>query len=153
MRARNPALIRLVASQYRELQGLKTMADAMIPIAFGVLLRVARSPWDLLFVIPIAAAWAWFRVTWIRDRIEAFYDDRCGRIGWRPVPWTHTFLFMQAVSLGSTSTLMAWPPGARRPWRPSASRPDTARRCRWRACRERGRWMNRTAASTFWPAP
>ncbi len=109
----NPRLIRLMASQYREMQGLATMADAMIPIAIAGLVVVARSWWDLLLAVPVAAVWAWLRLTWIRDRFDDFYDSRCGRVGWRPLPLSHTFLFTQALALGPGTILLSWPPLAR----------------------------------------
>ena len=56
MRSVNPRLIRLVASQYRELQGLRTMAQAAVPMAFGAWLALARSWWLLWLAVPVAAA-------------------------------------------------------------------------------------------------
>jgi hypothetical protein len=113
----NPRLIRLVASQYRELRGLATMTDAMIPLAFAALFVVLRSGWHAVAVVAlailIAGVWAWFRVTWISVHIEAFYDVRCGRTGWRPAPFGHISLFMLGATMGTGGTLMAWPPVAR----------------------------------------
>ena len=101
----NPRLIRLVASQYRELQGLRTMAQAAVPMAFGAWLALAQSWWHLLLAVPVAVAWGWLYVTWINERIDDFYDSRCGRVGWRSLPLSHTFLFM---SLAQGSALMSW---------------------------------------------
>jgi len=103
----NPKLIRLLASQYRELQGLKTIADAAFPLGYGAFLSVARSEWDLLWAVPLAGALFWLRFAWLRERIEDFYESRCGRTDWRRRPVGHTFLFMQAVCLGVA--LMTWP--------------------------------------------
>jgi hypothetical protein len=114
----NPRLIRLVASRYRELRGLATMTDAMVPLAFAALLAVLRSEWHVvpvvILAVLIAGVWAWFRVTWISEHIEVFYDVRCGRTGWRPAPFGHISLFMWgATTMAMGGTLMSWPPVAR----------------------------------------
>jgi hypothetical protein len=109
----NPRLIRVLASQNRELQGLKTIADAAFLLYFAALLTLARSGWDVALGFAIAAALGWVRFTWLRERIEDFYERRCGRTDWRPRPFGSAFVFLSWVCLGSGSSMMTWPPTVR----------------------------------------
>jgi hypothetical protein len=81
-----PALIRLVTGRYYEMQGLTTLADAVLPIHFGLVYAffysgASESLWLLvtLLLIPMVY-WLWARYTWVRRRIDAFYNERCGRV-------------------------------------------------------------------------
>ena len=88
MATSNPALIRLVTARYREMQGLRTIADAALPFSMGLLLIIAMFASELadsegpifLALIPVVI-WVWVKHTWISRRIEAFYAERCGRVG------------------------------------------------------------------------
>jgi len=88
MATSNAALIRLVTARYREMQGLRTIADAALPFSMGLLLMIAMYASALvdsegpIFValVPIVI-WVWAKHTWISRRIEVFYAERCGRVG------------------------------------------------------------------------
>ena len=82
----DPALIRLITGRYYEMQGLKTAADAVMPIHFGLVFAFfyaggSESLWLLgaMLMIPMAY-WLWARWTWVSRRIETFYAERCGRV-------------------------------------------------------------------------
>ena len=87
MATSNPALIRLVTARYYEMQGLRTIADAALPLGMGLSLmigmyasEVADSLWPILVVFVPITVWMWAKHTWIQRRIDAFYADRCGRV-------------------------------------------------------------------------
>ncbi len=80
----HPGLIRLVASRYRDLQGLLTVADAALLLMPGATLYLHRlgwvgSPW-LYGCLGCYAAYGWARFTVIQRRIDAYYANRCGRV-------------------------------------------------------------------------
>jgi hypothetical protein len=84
MTTHNPALIRLVASRYRDLQGLSTVADAALLLLSGAGIYLAHAgwrEWGWWFLI-LMSVYVWARMTWIRRWIDAYYASRCGRVRW-----------------------------------------------------------------------
>ena len=57
----DPRLIRIVTSQYQELQGLKTILNAALPLAYAALMTLADSTWHVLVALPLVLAGFWFR--------------------------------------------------------------------------------------------
>jgi hypothetical protein len=84
MREKNPVLIRLVASRYYELQGLRTVADAGFLALCGLVFQVAV--WTERDRLPLASAvvggayllWSFGP---FRRPIGAYYASRFGRVG------------------------------------------------------------------------
>jgi hypothetical protein len=84
MSTKNPALIRFVASRYRELQGLRTVGDA------GFLLLNAAGFWFIMwteressaFVLgAVLSAYIW-RYFWrLGPQLDRYYATRFGRVG------------------------------------------------------------------------
>jgi hypothetical protein len=104
MATSNPALIRLVTAHYHDMQGLRTMADAALPFGMGLLLSIGmyaseltHSLWALLVAFIPLGWWIWARHTWVRRRIDAFYADRCGRVGGFVSYVDHVGAFTMAV--------------------------------------------------------
>jgi hypothetical protein len=99
MTTHNPALIRLVASRYRDLQGLSTVADAAVLLILAAGAYLHRSGWldtsSLVAVfIAICAAYFCVRFTRVRRWIDAYYANRCGRVHHslgRPFPFAMYF--------------------------------------------------------------
>jgi hypothetical protein len=84
MTTHDPALIRLAAGRFRDLQGLSTVADAALLLLCAAGLHLARSgwtgsAWGILF---LTAAYGWARFTRIRRWIDGYYVNRCGRVHW-----------------------------------------------------------------------
>ena len=100
----DPALIRLVTGRYYEMQGLSIVADAVMPIHFGLVfaffyLGASESLWLLIAMLAIPmVCWLWARWTWIRRRIETFYAERCGRVT-AVIGVDYDDFFRQAISL------------------------------------------------------
>ena len=96
------ALVRLVTRRHRELQGLRTVADAGGMILMGAGLS-SRTPTALAFIVEVVAlsAYGWFWFKWTRLTIGAYYVSHVGRVavrGWGP-PVTVTTLM--ALQLGA----------------------------------------------------
>jgi hypothetical protein len=99
MSTKNPALIRLVASRYGDMRGLRTIGDAGCVLLPAVCSRVAmwaetRDPIAQAFVLGVFLAYAlYLRLWWahLRARVERSYDERFGRVAPRtviPTSWT-----------------------------------------------------------------
>jgi hypothetical protein len=89
------ALVHLVVSHYRELQGLRTMADAGGMVVIGAGLCLLRfNVTGLLFAVDLAVlcAYGWLWWKWTQHSITAYYANRFGRVAaktWGPsVPIT-----------------------------------------------------------------
>jgi hypothetical protein len=85
--AQDPRLIALVAARYRELQGLLTMVDAVLPLYLGAMLMlagrfdaVAVRPWVLVGAAVPLLAFVAARFRWLQPRIQAYYRLRFGRV-------------------------------------------------------------------------
>jgi hypothetical protein len=100
------ALVRLVASRYRELQGLRTIADGGALIVMGAGLyamwmypRTATGAYFALFVFALCGyGWFWWKWTRNRGEIDAFYSSQCGRIpvkSWGPPVVITTWLALE----------------------------------------------------------
>jgi hypothetical protein len=97
----NQKLIRLVASRYRELQGLKTAGDGSTLLLFGVALRGAQAAdraniaHSYLFatavVLMLTLIGAWL---FLRRRLDRYYDFRFGRVGARTFVYPYALLFL-----------------------------------------------------------
>ena len=79
----NPRLIRLVASHYREMQGLSTIADAILLGSFYVLAFVGSNLWLAVFAVWVGG-FLLLRFRAIARHIDAYYATRCGRVAGRP---------------------------------------------------------------------
>jgi hypothetical protein len=103
----NPALIRLVASRYSEMKGLRTVGDASWLLAGAALLSLGA--WadavdslpipGLVVAILVFAAYSGLWMGIWRNRVERYYDERFGRVGPRtivPVSW----VIVPSVGLG-----------------------------------------------------
>ena len=107
----NPQLIRLLASQYRDLQGPRTIVDTVFPLAYAAFLVVARSDWDILPALAIAGVWLWFRADLgERPHRSSSMTSRSGRVRSRGRALPYALLFVQFVALGTGHTVMSWPP-------------------------------------------
>src|SRR5215471_6195807 len=98
-----PALIRLVSSRYRELQGLVTMMDAVWPLYMGALMVAATrldGPYITPFVFALSAVplvvVPIVHVCWLRPRILAYYRSRFGRVE-GPSPFRGPTTMVQGV--------------------------------------------------------
>jgi hypothetical protein len=107
---RDPRLIQLVASRYRELQGLLMLPDVLFTLYMGIMMMVVTrledtgvdfDSWVLvMFGLPVVVfAIAYLR--WLRPRIVAYYRSRFGRV---PGPqvffqggWTYQGLILGAL--------------------------------------------------------
>jgi len=97
----NPRLIKLVASRYRELQGLKTAGDGGALLLVGVALRGALAadraniPDSYAFatavVLMLALIGGWI---FLRRRLSRYYDLRFGRVGPRTFAYPYALLFL-----------------------------------------------------------
>lgn len=82
------ALVRLVASRYRESQGLRTIADAGVLIVMGVGFYASTlnpptptGPYLAVFVLGLCGyGWFWWKWTRHKGVVDAFYSSRCGRV-------------------------------------------------------------------------
>src|SRR4051812_9705518 len=101
MREHNPALIRLVAARYNELQGLRTAGDAAFLCLAGASLWGANAVdvgyfsigWPAGIVLSVAAGLSLF--WWVRPGrrwLDRYYALRFGRVGGR------TFFLSHALS-------------------------------------------------------
>ena len=110
MHTKNPALIRLVASRYSEMKGLRTLGDTgfLLIGAAGLRIGIWADTHNSSFAPPLVAAivlWAAYIVLWmgvLRARVEKYYDARFGRVGPRtivPVSW----VLVPAMGLGWTT--------------------------------------------------
>src|SRR5215471_12250458 len=98
-----PALIRLVSSRYRELQGLVTMMDAVWPLYMGALMVAATrldGPYITPFVFALSAVplvvVPIVHVCWLRPRILAYYRSRFRRVE-GPSPFRGPTTMVQGV--------------------------------------------------------
>jgi hypothetical protein len=107
MTTKDPALIRLVTARYQEMQGLKTIVDAALPLGLGLCLilgayasELVDASWPIVLILIPMGSWVWVKHALIARRIDAFYRERCGRvrgvIGVSAV-LTHEAMLMQAV--------------------------------------------------------
>jgi hypothetical protein len=105
---RDPRLIQLVASRYRELQGLLMLAEVMFTLYMGGMMMAATrldeasadsGPWLLaIFALPvIVCAVAYLR--WLKPQIVAYYRSRFGRApnGFFVGGWTYQGLILGAL--------------------------------------------------------
>jgi hypothetical protein len=108
----NPRLIRLVASHYRELQGIVTISEAMFPVmlASGVLFS-SNETFILWYGVACLACFAAFMI-WLRPRILAYYSSRFGRTS-RRIVFPFPMLMIQGLTMGSILTDMHVPLVAR----------------------------------------
>jgi hypothetical protein len=72
--------IAFVTERFSELQGLRTVADALPAFIFAAGLHWARSSPGVILLFGGLAAYFALRVTWIRSGIEAYYSRRLGRV-------------------------------------------------------------------------
>lgn len=72
--------IAFVTQRFGELQGLRTVADALPAVIFAAGLRWVRSNLDVMILFGALATYFALRVTWIRSRIESYYSRRLGRV-------------------------------------------------------------------------
>lgn len=123
MATRSPALIRLVTARYRDMQGLRTIVEATLPFGLGLSLLVGRlaseladSLWPMALVFIPMAIWLWAKQTRIIRRIDAFYAERCGRVGGvlgLSAAVTYESAFVQAVVFLPILIQVGWPLWAR----------------------------------------
>ena len=81
METPNPRLIRLVAARYPQMQGLRTMVDALWPLFFAALLYVAKDEWHAAVFGALFAVYLWYRFRRMPRRLDDYYAQRFGRTG------------------------------------------------------------------------
>jgi hypothetical protein len=92
--------IAFVTRRFHDLQGLRTVADAVPPVIFAALLRSGESNRNVIILACGLAAYFAARATWIRSRLDAYYSRRLGRVD-RSVPNPdRTLLFSPSRPLG-----------------------------------------------------
>ena len=101
MEVPNPKLIRLVASSYRELKGLKTAGDGGVLLLCGVALRGALAAdranvsdsyaFATAVVLMLTLIGGWL---FLRRRLDRYYDLRLGRVGSRTFVYPYALLFL-----------------------------------------------------------
>ena len=91
--------IAFVTRRFEELQGLRTVADAIPPVIFGALAYSSQFKLKIILACLLAAYFV-ARVTWIRSAIEAYYSRRFGRVDRSTPHLDGTFLFSRATPLG-----------------------------------------------------
>jgi hypothetical protein len=94
--------IAFVTRRFHDLQGLRTVADAVPPLIFAALLRSAQSHRNVIILICVLAAYFVARATWIRSGIDAYYSRRLGRVDRSGSDLDGTLLFSQPRPLGWT---------------------------------------------------
>jgi hypothetical protein len=96
------ALVRLVTRRHRELQGLRTIADAGVMILIGAGLSL-RTYTALAFIVDFVAlcgyGWLWWK--WTRHTIGAYYASRVGRVAVRGWGLPVTVTTMVALQFGA----------------------------------------------------
>src|SRR3954471_6945281 len=89
-REHNPALIRLVSARYNELQGLRTMAEAGMVLAFGGVLRGSKAMdegniavgWPTLLAVTALCGFSLYCCAGPRGRwLDRYSGSRYGRVG------------------------------------------------------------------------
>ena len=91
--------IAFVTRRFDDLQGLRTVADAVPLVIFAALLHASQSKLKIILACVLAAYFA-ARMTWIRSGIDAYYARRFGRVDRSTPHLDGTFLFSRATPLG-----------------------------------------------------
>src|SRR5262249_61734579 len=84
MSARDPALVRLIAGRYRELQGLSTIADAGFPLICAAGFYLLSEEWHALVLGPVLAFYLWARFSSLRRRFADCSPMPCCVEHWKP---------------------------------------------------------------------
>jgi len=84
MSARDPALVRLIAGRYRELQGLSTIADAGFPLICAAGYYLLSEEWHALILGAVLAFYLWARFSWLRRRFDDCSTMPCCAERWKP---------------------------------------------------------------------
>src|SRR5450759_4711871 len=92
--------IAFVTQRFHELQGLRTVADAVPPLIFAAGLHWAQSNRNVIILACALAAYFAARATWIRSGIDAYYSRRLGRVDRSAPNLDGTLLFSQSRPLG-----------------------------------------------------
>lgn len=92
--------IAFVTQRFHELQGLRTVADAVPPLIFAAGLHWAQSNRNVIILLCALAAYFAARATWIRSGIDAYYSRRLGRVDRSAPNLDGTLLFSQSRPLG-----------------------------------------------------
>jgi hypothetical protein len=96
MSTKNPALIRLVAARYRELQGLRTVGDAgfllLNAAGFWFIMWTERESFALVFGAALSV-YLWWYFWRLRTQLDQYYAARFGRVGPQFYYWP-VFLWM-----------------------------------------------------------
>ena len=107
METSNPRLIHLVAARYRQMQGLATVSDAAFPVLLGTGLLFIRSDTAMFWYGAGVLVWFVISITWLRRRIQAYYDTRFGRTtGWA---YPTSVVLFQGLTAGGVLTDMHVP--------------------------------------------
>lgn len=108
----DPRLIYLVASRYREMQGLVTVSDAMFPVMMASILFISSNDTVLLWYLVGCLACFVASMIWLRPRLLAYYTARFGRIS-SGFPSPVAMLMFQGLTMGSILADMHLPVVAR----------------------------------------
>jgi hypothetical protein len=92
--------IAFVTQRFSELQGLRTVVDAVPALIFAAGLHWAQSNYHLIILFAALAAYFAARATWIRSRLDAYYSRRLGRVDPSVPNLDATLLFGQFRPLG-----------------------------------------------------
>ena len=107
MATSDPRLIRLVAARYRELQGLVTVFDVLLPLYVGTALALPHDPALVLGIVFLA--FTAVSLAWLRPRIQRAYASRFGRAegGYRYVNGAIIYLGL-TLGPGLEGTVPPW---------------------------------------------
>jgi hypothetical protein len=85
----DPRRIRLVASRYYEMQGLRMAGDASLLMLAGAGMRAVVAIDTMRVVVAVLLVWLVWAYAWLRrlrPRLEPYYATRFGRVG-APMRW------------------------------------------------------------------
>jgi hypothetical protein len=92
--------IAFVTQRFRDLQGLRTVANTLPALILGTGAYWARSSLSVIILLGAFAIYVALRVTWIQSRIDAYYSCRLGRVEPSVPDLDPTLLFGEFQRLG-----------------------------------------------------